>query len=108
LNKFNKLRKFSFSGATKKQEEIARELRDKNGYQCLPTSLISTANDGCVTDSVTYKMKDPNKRIKKLNVKIWDLLEYIDEYDIDIDKLETIYPDNIKKLRKLLGSMSDE
>lgn len=91
------------SKPTKRQLEI----KAKYG-SCLPDTLISTANEPDGPDDPCFnllnKIKDPksSKRLKKINLKILDLIEYIQEYNIDMEKLESLYPYNYNALKDML------
>lgn len=106
-NKFDGLHRWK-SGPTKKQLEIAREMKEKGIRQCLPTSLISTANEyEGPQDSVAEEIKrvskhDMKKKCKKVERKIWDLLEYLDEWEIDMEYFKVKYKGTYEDLMEQL------
>lgn len=109
-NKYDKLKYWRGGLPNKKQVEIAREWKEKGIHQTIPTSMISTANEYEGPDDSIYYEPEPKikktdpKRVKKLERKIWDLLEYMDEWNVDVDHFKVMYPetydDLMDKLKK--------
>lgn len=113
-NKFDGLRNWK-SGPTKKQLEIAREWKEKGIHQCTPTSMISTANEyEGPQDSVASEIRKSyvpkavmKKKCKKVERKIWDLIEYLDEWEIDMNHFKTVYPNTYNDLVEKLNATND-